>query len=156
MASEEVRFQIAAEDWGVFHSFGARREKSLGRVERCPGFFREGTTSFPASADLSTREGLYRARSNLRDMGLPYLLLHTGRTHGWTGCKTDSLPSLAFSLVETKTGGSNPCKRQNAEENYAIIISAYIHLSSMTNSITLFTSASCHLTEQITAGCCGV
>ena len=66
MESEEVGFQIAAEGWericgsdcDAFQSFGARREKSLGRVERCPGVFREGTLSFPVSADLSARVGL--------------------------------------------------------------------------------------------------
>ena len=42
MESEEGRFQIAVED---FHSFGARREKSLVRVEHCPGAFKEGTSS---------------------------------------------------------------------------------------------------------------
>ena len=42
----------------AFQSFGARREKSLGHLERCPGVFREGTLSFPVSADLSARVGL--------------------------------------------------------------------------------------------------
>ena len=41
-----------------FQSLGARREKSLGRVERWPGCFREGSASFPVLADLSEREGL--------------------------------------------------------------------------------------------------
>ena len=42
----------------LFHSLGARREKSLGRVDRCPGFFSEGSISFPVLADLSERVGL--------------------------------------------------------------------------------------------------
>ena len=41
-----------------FQSLGAKSEKSLGRVERCPGCFREGSASFPVLADLSEREGL--------------------------------------------------------------------------------------------------
>ena len=49
---------VLIEMGSAFHSFGARREKRLGRVERCPGVFRDGTTSFPASVDLSAREGL--------------------------------------------------------------------------------------------------
>ena len=39
-------------------SLGARREKSLGRVERCPGCFGEASASFSVFADLSEREGL--------------------------------------------------------------------------------------------------
>jgi len=38
-----------------FQSLGARREKSLGRVECCPGCFREGSASFRVLADLRER-----------------------------------------------------------------------------------------------------
>ena len=69
MESEDLRFQIV-DDWerilvamliamgSAFHSFGARREMSLGCVEHWPGVFSEGTTSFPALADLSAQGGL--------------------------------------------------------------------------------------------------
>ena len=36
-----------------FHSFGVKREKSLGRVDRCPGCFSEGFASLPVLAELS-------------------------------------------------------------------------------------------------------
>lgn len=41
-----------------FQSLGASREKSLGRVELCPGCFREGSASFPVLAHLRERAGL--------------------------------------------------------------------------------------------------
>ena len=49
---------VLIEVGSAFHSFGARREKSLGRVERWPGVFSVGTASLPVSADRSAREGL--------------------------------------------------------------------------------------------------
>ena len=36
----------------------ARRAKSLGQVDRCPGVFSEGSVSIPVLDDLSERVGL--------------------------------------------------------------------------------------------------
>ena len=52
----ESAFLTAMES--LFHSLGARREKSLGRMEPCPGCFREGSDSFLVLNDLSEQEVL--------------------------------------------------------------------------------------------------
>ena len=42
----------------AFHSLAASREKSLVRVECCPGAYSEDTSQLPALAGLSVQEGL--------------------------------------------------------------------------------------------------
>ena len=36
----------------LFHSLGANRAKSLGRVDRCPAVFSDGSVNVPVLADL--------------------------------------------------------------------------------------------------------
>ena len=72
--------------WSWIHSLEAIRERSLGRVERCPRCFRQGSDSSPVLADLREQGRGCRVGSGFEDMGFHTFGCSVGQ-HQCLGCK---------------------------------------------------------------------